>query len=117
MPENLPSWVAEEVSKAKWEAVDNFSGTGYFLDLNVKEKTADIQFYDPLPDGRHIITVDVSSNVGKGELKVGELYLFQVKIYKASLSDKVKQFLTEHYQINMDAIYRYEMMSVEELKE
>lgn len=117
MSKELPKWVAEEIQNAKFESADTFKGTGYFLDLNPKENNADIQLYDQLPEGRYIVTADLPDSVKIDALKRGDIYLFEIKIFKAGLSDKVKQYLAEHYQINMDTIYKYEMASAEEFKE
>lgn len=116
MPERLPRWVAEEVSNVKWEAADTFTGTGYFLDLNSKEKNVDIQLYEPSPEGRYIVTADVPDSIKMDELKKREVYLFNIKTYRSGLSDKVKQFLAERYQVRMGSIFRYEMISAEEVK-
>ena len=117
MPESLPNWVAEEVSVSKFEADENFKGTGYFLDLNEKEHIGDIQFYERLPEGRYIVSVDIPKSIKIGDLKKGELYLYEIKIFKSVLSDKVRKFLEEHYQVKVDTIYKYELISSEELKE
>tara|TARA_B100000315_G_C14149686_1_gene395138 strand:+ start:194 stop:547 length:354 start_codon:yes stop_codon:yes gene_type:complete len=117
MPDKLPSWVAEEISNSKWKATDTFKGSGYFLMMNSKEKNADIQFYEPLPDGRHIVTADVPESIKVDGYERGEVYLFNLQIYKSDLSDKVKQFLEEQYKMNMEIIHKYELTSVEKLNE
>ncbi len=113
MSKGLPKWIAEEVQNAQWEIANTFKGTGYFLELNPRENNADIQFYDPLPGSRYIVTADIPGSIKVDTLKKGEIYSFEIKIFKAVLSDKAKNFLNEQYQINMDAIYRYELMSAE----
>ena len=113
MSKGLPKWVAEEVQNASWETADTYKGTGYFLDINPKEKSVDIQFYDTLPEGRHIVTADIPGNIEADSLIKGEIYLLEIKRFKFELSGKVKQLLEEQYQINMEVIYRYELTSVE----
>lgn len=113
MSKSLPNWVAEEISNSKWEVIDTFSGSGYFLDLNSKERNVDIQFYESLPGDRYIITADIPENFNMNEFIKGDVYLFSVKIFKSVLSDKVKDFLTEQYQTNMDTINKYELVSAE----
>jgi hypothetical protein len=117
MPEKLPKWVAEEITNAKWESLDSFKATGYFLDINPKNKTADVQLYDPSPEGRYILNVDVLNNIVIDELKRGEVYSFEIKTYKSVLSDKVKKFLTEEYQVAMDDIFKYEMITADLLED
>ena len=113
MPKSLPNWVAKEISDSKWEVVNTFNGSGYFLDLNPKEKHADIQFYDTLPGGRYIITADVPETMKINEFIKGDVYAFSVQIFKSVLSDKVIKFLTEEYQTSMETINKYELISAE----
>ena len=117
MPEKLPKWVAEEITNAKWEALDSFKASGYFLDVNSKDKTADVQLYDPSPEGRYILNVDVPSSITIDALKRGEVYSFEVKTFKSVLSDKVKKFLAEEYQVTMEDIFRYEIVTAELLED
>ncbi len=117
MPDKLPKWVAEEISNSKWKATETFKGSGYFLMTNSKEKNADIQFYEPLPEGRYIITADVPETIKVDNYEKGEVYVFTLQIYKSDLSDNVKQFLEEQYKMNMEIIHKYELTSVEELNE
>lgn len=117
MPEKLPKWVAEEITNAKWEALDSFKATGYFLDVNSKDKTADVQLYDPSPEGRYILNVDLPSSIAIDALKRGEVYSFEIKTFKSVLSDKVKKFLAEEYQVTMEDIFRYEMVTSELLED
>jgi len=117
MPNKLPSWVAEEISNAKWKPTETFQGSGYFLDINSKEQNADIQLYEPLPEGRHIITADIPETVKTDGFEKGDVYLFNLQIYKSEISDKVKHFLEEQYKMNMKIIHKYELISLEEFSE
>lgn len=117
MPKTLPNWVAEEISDSKWEVVDTFNGSGYFLDLNPKEKNTDIQFYEALPGGRYIITADVPDTLKMDEFIKGDIYVFSIKIFKSVLSDKVKEFLTNEYQTKLEDINKYELISAEAICE
>ncbi len=117
MPEKLPKWVAEEITNSKWEPLDSFKATGYFLDVNPNEKTADVQLYDPSPEGRYILNVDVPGNITIDALKKGEVYSYEIKTYKSVLSDKVKKFLADEYQVTMQDIFRYEMVTAELLED
>ena len=117
MPNKLPSWVAEEISNSKWKPAGTFKGSGYFLEINSKEKNADIQLYETLPEGRHIITADIPETVKTDGFEKGEVYLFNLQIYKSEISDKVKHFLEEQYKMNMEIIHKYELISLEEFSE
>lgn len=113
MSKEVPKWVVEEVQNAKFESEDIFKGSGYFLDIFPKEKRADIQLYEKLKEGRYIITVDILDKIKIEELQKGEVYMFEVQRYKANLSDKVKEYLNEQYEMKMDDIYKYDLVSVE----
>ena len=111
MPKAFPKWVAEEISEAKMEYDKKISISGYLLDINEKDMKVDVQFYDNLPDGRHIATLDLNKNFKSGDLKFGESYEFNLKIFKSAISKKLIDFLTKNYSITMDAVYSFELES------
>ena len=113
--ENLPKWVAEEIRNAKFEQGEDWSGSGYILDINKDEKKIDVQFYEKLPEGRYIATLDLSSDFNPDTLELAIVYLFKFKAAKATLAAKVVSFLKEKYNVQMDSIYRFELVSVEKL--
>jgi hypothetical protein len=111
----IPKWVAEEIQNAKFDESEEWNGSGYFLDLNKDERRVDVQFYDKLPDGRYIATLDVPSQIDMEPLQLATVYMFKFKAYKATLSDKVVAFLKEKYSLDVQTIYRFELGSLEKL--
>lgn len=113
--ENLPKWVAEEIRNAKFDREEEWSGSGYILDINKVDKKIDVQFYEKLPEGRYIATLDVSPDFNTDSLEFATVYLFKFKAAKASLAPKVVTFLKEKYNVQMDSIYKFDLVSVEKL--
>ena len=113
--ENVPKWVAEEIRNAKFDHEEEWSGSGYILDINKVEKKVDVQFYDKLPEGRYIATLDLSPNINADTLESAIVYLFKFKASKATLDPKVVTFLKEKFSLDMDSVYKFELLSVEKL--
>ncbi len=113
--ENLPKWVAEEIRNAKFDQDEEWSGSGYILDINKDEKKIDVQFYEKLPEGRYIATLDLSPEVNVDALELAMVYMFRFKASKATLAPKVVSFLKEKFNLDMDSIYKFELLSVEKL--
>ena len=69
--------------------------------------------YDAVEDGRHIVTMDVPKNVKIDDLLKGEVYEFVFDQHKAPLSKKVSEYLEKEKEIDMNAIYQFELKSLE----
>lgn len=113
--ETIPKWVAEEIQNANFSQSEEWSGSGYLLDINKDEKRVDVQFYDKLPDGRYIATLDVPSPIDVNSLELAIVYMFKFKAFKADLSPKVVAFLKEKYELDMQSIFRFELEGIEKL--
>jgi hypothetical protein len=113
--DNLPKWVAEEIKNAKFENEEEWSGSGYILDVNKTEKKVDVQFYEKLPEGRYIATIELPANYDPDALELALVYLFKFKAFKATLNPKVTSFIKEKFNFEMDSIYRFELVSAEKL--
>jgi hypothetical protein len=113
--DNLPKWVAEEIRTAKFDSEEEWSGSGYILDINKEERHVDVQFYEKLPEGRYIATLDLSPGLDVETLDLGIIYMFKFKAAKATLSPKVVSFLKEKYNLPMENIYKFELLSAEKL--
>lgn len=111
--EDIPSWVTEEIQNAKFEKPKSETKTGYFLEVYEKDGKADAQLYDPVEDGRHIITLDLPKTVKSDELERGVVYEFTFDTLKAPLSKKVTDFLKKEKEIDMAAIYQFNLKKLE----
>jgi len=111
--EDIPSWVTEEIQNAKFEKPKSETKTGYLLEIFDKDGKADAQLYDPIEDGRRIITLDLPKTVKPDELERGVVYEFTFDTLKAPLSKKVTDFLKKEKEIEMEAIYQFNLKKLE----
>ena len=111
--DEIPEWVSEDIKNAKFGSPAGQKQTGYILELYGADNKMDVQLYEPVEDGRHIVTMDLLE--GAGDLERGVVYEFVFDQYKAPLSSKVSEYLKEEKEIDMTAIYRFELRSVERL--
>ena len=58
-----------------------------------KDNKIDTQLYEPVEDGRQIVTMDLPKKNKILELEKGLVYEFTFEQYKAPLSKKVSEFL------------------------
>ena len=83
--------------------------TGYILEFYDTDNKIDVQLYDPVEDGRHIVTLDLAKKIK--DLEKGTVYEFIFDQHKAPLSKKVSEYLEK--EIDMNAIYQFELKSLE----
>ena len=114
--ESIPKWVTQEIQNAAFKEDEEWTGSGYILDINSKDRRIDVQFYEKLPEGRYIATLDVPKSVEIDKLELALVYMFKFKAFKATLSEKVVTFLKEKYSLQMENIYRFELESLERLE-
>ena len=118
MSNEFPEWAEKEINSitnSSFIPQDDLEGTGYFLDIDKKNRKADIQFYEKLPIGKHIVTANIPKNIKIDELMKGFVYICKLKILKASLSTKLSNYLKENLNVDMDYIYQFEVQSLEML--
>ncbi|MCL5068013.1 MAG: hypothetical protein M1368_06640 [Thaumarchaeota archaeon] len=113
--DSLPKWVTEEIRNAKFEHEEEWNGSGYILDINKNDSKIDVQFYEKLPEGRYIATLDLPPNFDADSLELAVVYMFKFKSFKAPLSEKTVTFLKEKFGLSMDGVYRFELISLEKL--
>ncbi len=116
MSSELPKWAEDEINSitdSSFKQTETWEGTGYFLDIDEENRRADVQFYEKLPVGKHIITLEIPKSMKIGDLMKGFVYGYRVKILKAPLSEKLVKFLKESLNISMDGIYRFELESLQ----
>lgn len=116
MSSELPKWAEDEINSitdSSFKQIETWEGTGYFLDIDEKNRKADVQFYEKLPAGKHIVTLNIPKSIKIDDLMKGFVYSYRVKILKAPLSKKLVTFLKENLNIDMDGIYQFELESLQ----
>ena len=110
---DIPKWVTDEIQNAKFEKPKELTKSGYFLEIFEKDAKADVQLYDAVEDGRHIVTLDVPKNIKTTEIERGVVYEFTFDSLKAPLDKKVVEFLKKEKEIEMEAIYQFNLKKLE----
>lgn len=111
--DEIPEWVTDEIQNAKFKKPEELKKQGYILEFYYEDNKIDVQLYDPVEDGRHIVTMDVPKTIKIDDLLKGEVYEFVFDQYKAPLSKKVSEFLEKEKEIDMKAIYQFDLKSLE----
>ncbi|MCV0410661.1 hypothetical protein [Nitrosopumilus sp.] len=111
--DDIPDWVTDEIQNAKFQKPQEMKKTGYVLEMYNEDNKIDVQLYDPVEDGRHIVTMDLSKKIKIDDLEKGVVYEFTFDQHKAPLSKKVSEYLEKEKEIEMNAIYQFELKSLE----
>ena len=111
--DEIPDWVSDEIQNAKFQKPEEMKKTGYILEFYYEDNKIDAQLYDPVEDGRHIVTLDVPKDIKLDDLVKGEVYEFVFDQHKAPLSKKCAEYLAKEKEIDMNAIYQFELKSLE----
>jgi hypothetical protein len=111
--EGLPKWAEEEIKSVQFGNTEVITRTGYILDIYEKDYKVDIQVYEPIPDGRSIVEgLDVPKSIKIADFLKGFVYEFKIKMFTAPLSDKLVEMLKTKYNIDMKAIYKFELQEL-----
>lgn len=111
--DELPDWVIDEIKNAKFEKPESTTRTGYILEVYDIENKIDVQLYEAVADGRHIIIMDLPKNIKASDCEKGVVYEFVFNLLKAPLPKKAVDFLKKEKEIEMDAIYHFELQKME----
>jgi len=111
--DDIPDWVSDEIQNAKFQKPEQLKRTGYILEIYNSDNKMDAQLYDPVEDGRHIVTMDLPKKIKSSELEKGVVYEFTFDQHKAPLSKKVTEYLQKEKEIEMAAIYQFDLKSLE----
>ena len=111
--EDIPKWVTDEIQSAKFEKPKLQTQTGYILEIYEPDRKIDAQLYEPVEDGRHIVTLDLPKTIKSADLERGVVYEFTFDSLKAPLSKKVVDYLKKEKEIEMDAIYQFNLKKLE----
>jgi len=110
----IPKWVQDEIKDAKFGKPESVTRTGYILEIYEKDMKIDAQLYEAVEDGRKIIEgMDLPKKAKAADLMKGVVYEFTINSSKAPLSKKVIEFLKKEMEIDMDAIYQFELTKLE----
>ena len=91
--DGIPDWVTDEIQNAKFEKPKKLKISGYVLEMYQEDNKIDTQLYEPVEDGRQIVTMDLSEKIKISELEKGLVYEFTFEQHKAPLSKKISEFL------------------------
>jgi hypothetical protein len=111
--DDIPEWVTNEIQNAKFEKPEELKRTGYILEIYDSDNKIDVQLYDPVEDGRHIVTFDLSKKIKNSDLEKGVVCEFIFDQHKAPLSKKTVEYLQKEKEIDMNAIYQFELKEME----
>ena len=111
--DEITEWVTDEIQNAKFKKPEELKKQGYILEFYYEDNKLDAQLYDGVEDGRHIVTMDLAKGVKMDDLLKGEVYEFVFDQHKAPLSKKVSEFLEKEKEIDMKAIYQFDLKSLE----
>lgn len=112
--QDIPQWVADEVQSARFGRPEAVKRTGYVLEAYDADGKIDAQLYDPVADGRHIVTMDVAPEIRVGDLRRGVVYEFSIDAFKAPLSARAAEYLRAEMGVEMSAVYRFVLREFEE---
>jgi len=111
--DDIPDWVTDEIQNAKFKKPEELKKSGYILEFYDADNKIDVQLYDPVEDGRHIVTMDLPKKTKTKDLEKGSVYEFIFDQHKAPISKKVSEYLEKEKEIEMNAIYQFELKSLE----
>ena len=103
--DDIPKWVVDEIKNAKFGKPKELTRTGYILEIYDKDNKIDSQLYEPVEDGRSIITLDLPKNIKPRTLQKGVVYEFVFNLLKAPLNEKVVEYFKTEKEFDMNAIY------------
>ena len=86
----------DEIKNAKFGKPIKLARNGYILEINGKDNKIDSQLYEPVEDGRSIITLDLPKNIKPRTLQKGVVYEFVFNLLKAPLNEKVVEYLQKN---------------------
>ena len=115
--DGIPDWVTNEIQNAKFEKPKKLKISGYVLEMYQEDSKIDTQLYEPVEDGRQIVTMDLSEKIKISELEKGLVYKFTFEQHKAPLSKKISEFLGKEKEIEMNAIYDFKLKSIKLIDE
>lgn len=112
--QGLPKWAEDEIKSVQFGKPEVITRTGYILDIYESDFKVDMQVYEPMPDGRTIVEgLDVPKTMKISEFMKGFVYEFKVNVFKGPLSAKLVDLLKTKFNLDMKAIYRFELKELQ----
>jgi hypothetical protein len=110
----IPKSIQEEIKNVKFGKPESLTRTGYILEIYDRDMKIDAQLYEAVEDGRKIIEgMNLPKKTKPADLMKGTVYEFTINSFKAPLSKTVIEFLKKEMDIEMDAIYQFELTNLE----
>ena len=107
---SLPKWAEDEIKSVQFGDPEILTRSGYILAIYEDAYKIDLQIYEALSDGRTIIEgLDVPKNLKIADFLKGSIYEFKIRMLKGELSSKLVEFLKSKYNLEMNAIYTFEL--------
>ena len=106
--EQIPEDIDAELKSPKFGKPNKQTRTGYFLDVNDKDKKVDIQLYEIISGTTILEGLNVSKDVNLNDIEKGVMCEFQLNELKAPLSKKTVEYLKEQ-GITLDTIIQFEL--------
>jgi len=107
---SLPKWAEDEIKSVQFGDPEILTRSGYILAVYEDAYKIDLQIYEALSDGRTIIEgLDVPKNLKIADFLKGSIYEFKIRMLKGELSSKLVEFLKSKYNLEMNAIYTFEL--------
>ena len=111
---SLPKWAEDEIKSVQFGDPEILTRSGYILAVYEDAYKIDLQIYEALSDGRTIIEgLDVPKNLKIADFLKGSIYEFKIRMFKGELSSKLVEFLKSKYNLEMNAIYRFELENLQ----
>ena len=106
----LPKWAEDEIKSVQFGEPEILTRSGYILAVYEGVYRIDLQVYEALSDGRTIIEgLDVPKNLKISDFLKGFIYEFKIRMFKGELSAKLVELLKTNYNLEMSAIFRFEL--------
>ena len=109
----IPKSIQEEIKNAKFGKPESLTRTGYILEIYDKDMKIDAQIYEAVEDGRIVEGMNLPKKTKPADLMKGTVYEFTINSFKAPLSKTVIEFLKKEMDIEMNAIYQFELTNLE----
>jgi len=106
--DEIPEEIDAELKSPKFGKPKTHTASGYFLDINEKEKKVDIQVYEPIAGTTILEGLLLSKQIKLNDIEKGVVCEFKLDELKAPLSKKTVEYLKEQ-GITLDSIIQFEL--------